>query len=812
MTLTIDQAIRQAGEAQKSGHLKLAEKLYLTILEAQPSHPEANHQLGVLALSSGKLSKAISFFKVALEALPSQPKIWVSYIDALTRMGDQSQASVLLAAAKKNGFTGDEFENLAKRLVIQKNETVDAKRVNAKSSYSERRKLELAQKRAKKQKAIAAPHSFANVPSQAQINEALTLFNAGSFSEAEVFLEDLKRRFPDHPFAWKVLGVILNFTGRKEGALDYMLKAAKLSPEDAAIHSNLGLMCAELGRSEEAETHCLKAIHVNPHHAEAHNNLGNTLRNLGRIEEAEASYREAIRIAPQYAEAHCNLGNALRDRGWLDEAEACNREAIRISPSLAEAHSNLGAIYLELGNLEQSELSCREAIRLKPDHAEAHCNLANTLREFGRPEESETSYRTAIQIKPDYIEARSNLLFHLSGLKKSDPSEYLKQAEECGRLIERAATARFTQWHLDPNPETLRVGVLSGDLHNHPVGYFLEGICKNIDPNRLELLAFSTTPVEDELTARIKPFFREWHPLYGANDEAASQKIHDAKVNILIDLSGHTAGNRLGVFAYKPAPVQVSWLGYWATTGLKSMDFLLGDPYVTPEGEDHLYTESVWRLPETRYCFTTPSTEHSIEPWPYLRNGFVTFGCFNHLSKMTDSVVALWSKILLLEPTTKLFLKSKQLSETSIIKEVKANFAKHGVTGDRIILEGQSPRDEYLETYNRIDIALDPFPYSGGTTTAEALWMGVPVITKRGHSLLSRQTESILQNSGLADWVAENQDDYVAKALYWVNNANALPEKSNFRTQALSSPMFDPLRFARYFEEALWGMWKKANP
>lgn len=351
--------------------------------------------------------------------------------------------------------------------------------------------------------------------------------------------------------------------------------------------------------------------------------------------------------------------------------------------------------------------------------------------------------------------------------------------------------------------------MVSGDLNNHPVGYFLENLLAHLDRSRVEIIAYPTSTEADELTARIKPFFSAWKPLFALNDSAAANLIHADGIHVLLDLSGHTGHNRLPVFAWKPAPVQASWLGYWASTGVAEMDYMLADPYVAPQGEENKFVESLWRLPENYLCFSEPAHNIAVAPLPALTSGCITFGCFNKVDKMNDAVVALWAQLIKAVPGSRLFLKTPQLNDSALCNTTRQRFYEHGIEPERLVLEGGSPRAKLLETYNRVDIALDPFPYTGGATSAESLWMGVPVITHKGEDFLSRIGESICSNAGLADWIAADDEDYVTKAVLHASDLRRLATlRAGLRQQVLASPLFDAPRFARNFEAALWGMWQ----
>jgi predicted O-linked N-acetylglucosamine transferase (SPINDLY family) len=434
------------------------------------------------------------------------------------------------------------------------------------------------------------------------------------------------------------------------------------------------------------------------------------------------------------------------------------------------------------------------------------------LKDLGQLDAAIASCRRALEIKPDLIEALDILLFIHNLLADQPASVMLADAMRYGEVVARKARP-FTTWSNSPEPDRcLRVGFVSGDLRQHPVGNFIESVLAALaaeTSGRLEFFAYSSYSSVDEVTERIKSHCHGWHSAVGMSDEALAQRVRDDGIDILIDLSGHTAHNRLPMFAWKPAPVLAAWLGYFATTGVTTINYLIADPWTLPKNEEANFTEKVWRLPETRLCFTPPDMALEITALPALSNSYLTFACFNNLSKMNDTVVALWARILTAVPASRLFLKSQQLKEASVRQSVIDRFATHGIDAERLILEGPSPRTEYLATYRRVDIALDPFPFTGGTTTVEALWMGVPVLTLTGQSFLARQGVGLMMNAGLPQWIADDPDDYVARAVSHAGNLQTLAAlRAGLRQQVLASPIFDATRFALHFEAALRGMWK----
>lgn len=584
-------------------------------------------------------------------------------------------------------------------------------------------------------------------------------------------------------------------------------RLVQLVPGSAAHHCNLGSLLQQMGRLDDALDSFERALSLDSGIAGIHFNYGNALRQNGLLAEAADSYRHALRLMPDYVSACCNLAVVLLNLGRAGDAEVMLRRALELEPNSCQAHGNLGIVLHELGRLSEAEASYRSALQHESGLAEVHNDLGILLQDMGRLDESEACYRHALQLKPDYYKAHSNLLFLLNYNPDVTPETAFDEARRYGAAV-AAAAVPFIGWSCAEQPQRLRIGFVSGDFRNHPVGYFLENLLQHVDRDAFELYAYPTDPWSDEHTQRIKRSFAAWKPLYGLNDEAAARLIHDDGVHILIDLSGHSRHNRLPVFVWKPAPVQVTWLGYFATTGLAEMDYLIADPTTLPESQERYFTEKIMRLPETRLCFNRPGVAIEVSMLPALENGYITFGCFNNLAKMNDDVVALWSRVLLAVPRSRLFLKSKQLGDDVVRQHTVERFAVHGVAAERLMLEGAESREKYFEAYHRVDIALDPFPYPGGTITVECLWMGVPVLSLSGQSFLFRQGAGFLINAGLQEWVAVSQDDYAAKAGAFAGDLTVLVElRVILRRQVERSPIMDGVRFAGNFARVLQRMW-----
>jgi predicted O-linked N-acetylglucosamine transferase (SPINDLY family) len=681
------------------------------------------------------------------------------------------------------------------------------------------------------------------INADALFDAALEHHEAGRRREAEALYRKVLALQPRDAEALHLLGVLAYDDGRLDTALDLIGKAIAINATVASFHCNLGNTLRGLGRLDPAVASFRRALALRPDFPEAQNGLGNALAAQRQWEAAIACYRRALALQPNYAEALSNLGAALTELGHAAEAMACYRKAIALRPDFARAYNNLAGLHLRQGRFAEAAADYRHAVTLGPDVADFHSNLGHALHQLSRLAEAEASCRRALALRPDLADAHNNLgnvlkdqarlsdaLHHYAQARALTPgffgsfsNQLLVQnflehtppqmralAEAFGAQVTSQVSQAFTAW-AEPAPGApLRVGLVSGDFWGHPVGFFLEGLLRAADPARLQFIAFPTSPRSDELTARIRPLFADWAPVLGLEDEAAARLIHSKGVHVLLDLSGHTAWSRLSVFGWRPAPVQAAWLGYFATTGVAEIDYIIADPQVAPPAEEAHFTETVWRLPEVYYCFTPPDADVEVSALPALANGYVTFGCFNNLTKLNDAVIATWARVLQAVPGSRLLLKAQQLGDQAVRDATLARFAAQGIPAGRLDCEGASPRAEYLRSYHRVDIALDPFPFPGGTTSCELLWMGVPLLTKRGDRFLSHVGETIVLNAGLPDWIADDADDYVARAARFAADLPALSAlRARLRPQVLASPLFDAARFARHFEAAMWGMWPR---
>jgi protein O-GlcNAc transferase len=582
------------------------------------------------------------------------------------------------------------------------------------------------------------------------------------------------------------------------------------SPPPADINALIALYNAQRFADVESQSRALLGQY--PEAALIWKLFGASLQMLGK--DALPALQKAAQLSPNDTEAHNSLGVAFQERGQLNNAMVCYRNSLRINPGFVEAHYNLGNVLSELGQLEEAVTSYRNALKINPNVAVILSNLGAALQELGRIEEALSSCRRALELEPSWTVVHSNLLGMLNSTSGHDPAYCLNEACEYGRRASLSVTSRFTNWRCAPQPERLRVGIVSGDLHTHPVGFFLESLLMQIDASRIELVAYPTDTHVDSLTNRIEPRFAAWKTLFNLSDADAARLIHADGVHVLLDISGHTEQNRLPIFAWKPTPVQVSWLGYFATTGLAEMDYLLADETGVPEAQRKYFSEAVWYLPDTRLCFTAPSVDLPVASLPALRNGYITFGCFQRLTKVSDVVLTVWGKILSTLPKARLRWQCTQLADPTVAGHFVERLRRHNIDPARVTMHGGASREAYLAAHAEVDVILDTFPFPGGTTTCEALWTGVPTLTLTGGTLLARQGASLLTAAGLNDWIATSEADYIAKAVALTRDVTKLATlRAGLREQVRTSPLFDAKRFARNFEAALWGMWQaKTQP
>jgi protein O-GlcNAc transferase len=617
---------------------------------------------------------------------------------------------------------------------------------------------------------------------------------------------------PDFAEAHYNLGNAFKDQGKLDRAVASYEQALALKPDFVEAHYNLGVALQERGEPDAAAAAYVSALALKPGFAEAHNNLGNALKDRGNAEEAVASYRRALALKPDFADAHFNLGNALKDQGKPDEAAAFYRRALALEPDFAEAHNNLGNALKDQGKLEEAVESYGRALALKPDFAEPHNNLGNALKDRGKPNEAVAAYERALVLKPDYAEAHGNLLLCLN--YRSDLSaqevlaEHRRWDERHGSKLRQATLPHANDRDLD---RRLRIGYVSPDYRRHSVAYFLEPLLRAHDRAAVELFCYAEVARPDAVTARLRALADHWRPTVGMSDEALANRIRADRIDILVDLAGHTPHNRLLLFARKPAPVQVTWLGYPNTTGLSAIDFRLVDALTDPEGAaDDWASERLIRLEGGFLCYAPPFDAPEVAARPSLASGAITFGSFNNPAKLSAATIGVWAALLARLPRARLLLKGAPFADETTCDLFRARFASHGIDAGRLVLRAwTADTGSHLGSYGEVDVALDAFPYNGTTTTCEALWMGVPVVTLRGDRHAGRVGTSLLSRIGLDELIASDEAHYIDIGAGLAADPVRLAELSHSLRQRLQgSSLCDAAAFARRYEAALRHLWR----
>ena len=626
---------------------------------------------------------------------------------------------------------------------------------------------------------------------------------AGNAGEAESIARAALDDDPGEFLIRAHLGSLVMARGEVEEAVEHFQAAVEAGPEVAELHNELGNALALAGEPVWAEAALRRASELEPEVAQIHNNLGNVLRQQGRLADAIDSYRVALELAPDYGEAFGNLGIALQESGDIDGAIGQYRAAIERRPKDALSHTHLGVALAAKGELEAAVAAHRRALEHDPDLVEAHNNLGIALKDQGALARAADSYRIALALRPGDAAIHSNLLMSLCYDPAVDGAALLAAHREWDAAHGSGVPPSFED---DADPDrVLRVGYVSPDFYSHSVASFVEPVLAHHDRSQVFVACYSDVAEPDLVTARLKSASDLWRDTVGMSDTSLFGQIREDRIDILVDLAGHTANNRLPVFARRAAPVQATWIGYPATTGLAAMDYRLTDDWADPPGtSDGWHSETLLRLPGGFLCYGPPA--NCPEPAEAAGKGPVNFASFNNLSKVGAEVVATWAATLQAAPGLRLLLKSRQLADTALGERLLAEFAKHGIEAARIELRGRiASRAVHLALYREVDIALDTFPYNGTTTTCEALWMGVPVVTLAGDRHAGRVGVSLLEAAGFADWIASNEGEYVDTA---ARLAADRPPPGEIRSRLASSKLTDARRFTAVLEAALRGTWR----
>lgn len=597
--------------------------------------------------------------------------------------------------------------------------------------------------------------------------------------------------------------------------------------EKNAYHLNLlGLIAALLGESTLAESLYRDGINLDSNFLPLYSNLGNLLAQNGGLVDAVDIYHRGMGCPGNKTELLINLGLTLSYLGRNDDAIQALGSAIKLKPDFLEAHLNLGLVLMSQGRYVDAAASFHQVISINPNHPGAHNGLGLISHQQGYISGAEMSYRKSLQISPDDLKTKINLAnILLEGSCQSEAIKVLKevinhpnQKDACSNFLmcmqydANVSSKEMFDWAVKLNPpnkmvfkfksdllkkkiqssDKLTLGFVSADFRAHPVGWFLKSIFPLLK-DKYKIIAYANQSVDDFITKELKQHSHDWVQILGMSDIQAAEKIRHDGVDLLFDLSGHTSGNRLGIFSLRSAPIQISWLGYFATTGLPEMDYLLMDREHVPPNFEEFFSEDLRFLDPTRLCYSPPAYAPGISPPPVLLNKYITFGSFNNSSKLNSFTVALWSDLMNKLPSSRLILKWKTFIDFGMRSRIRAMFMEHGIAPGRIQFSGVSTHDVMLAEYSEIDIALDTYPFTGATTTCEALWMGVPVITLRGERAVSRQSSSMLNVLGLSQLVADSHDEYISHAINLAGDLERLVHlRDNLRGMLSASALCNP--------------------
>lgn len=762
--------LEAAVKAHQNGQLDTAETGYRAALAESPNHPEANNNLAILLRARGQAAEAAQCYGRALAAQPNDAMIRNNLSCLLVDLSrlDEAQSAARAALCLQPDYA-DAWFNLGN---VQRmgNDPAGAQR-----AYGRAIRLN---------PALAANLAGTPVPPRStaeKMQAAIDLQSAGRLDAAETTYRDILCDTPNHLDANNNLAILLRAKRRWWEAQACYRRAIAVSGDNEkaySLYNNFSCLLTDMAQTGSALQAIRISLALNPGFADAWFNLGNILRDMADATGARIAYQRAIRLRPDMAQAHSNLGNSHRDASEMSEAVACFEAAIRFSPDLPQPYVNLG----------------------------------ETLKEQGRISEAITVFQTGLERHPDLTLLHSNLLFalHYSPLMQPEVTYRAhKFWNDCHARPLRPAPRNFAN---ERSPDRrLKIGYVSPDFCAHSCAHFSEPLLRAHDRRQVEIHCYSNTRRRDATTDRFKGLADQWHSLIDHDDAAAAAQIESDNIDILVDLAGHTAGCRPLLFARKPAPIQVTWLGYPDTTGLSTMDYRFTDAIADPPGAtERWHSETLLRLPHGFLSFQPAIDSALCEVSPVQNNGFVTFGSFNNIAKVTPDVIGVWSQILTQLPTARLVLKSRAFADGPTHASYVKGFAENGVTPDRIdLLPHIAQVEDHLRAYDGIDIALDPFPYNGTTTTCEALWMGVPVIAVTGATHVARVSASLLTQCGLTELIASDKTGYVEIA---VRLAQDLPRLSKLRRtmreRLTASALCDHSGFAAQVETAFRAMWR----
>lgn len=624
--------------------------------------------------------------------------------------------------------------------------------------------------------------------------------------QAETYWRLAIHEKPDYADAYSNLGIVFRELNRYEDAGAAFQQALAIDPQHADAYGNLGILLNKLGRLNEAEAACRRAVAIRPDYPPVHFNLGLVMQGADRQLEAEAAYQRALTLKPDYVDALINLGTALQALGRYTEAEEAYARVLTIRPGHAEAHFNAGCLMQAMQRFPEAEIAYQHALLSNPDNGMAHNNLGRVLMDLGALDEGIEHYRRAIFLDPDNASIHSNLAYALT-FQSGDGRDVLAECRNWSSRHETPLESARPR-HLNDRSagRRLRIGYVSADFREHCQSMFTVPLLSHHDHEQFEIHCYASIAHPDDLTRRLAGYADVWHSVHGIDDERLAEHIRADGIDILVDLTMHMSQGRPLLFARKPAPVQIAWLAYPGTTGINAIDYRLTDPRLDPSSRnDSEYSERSLRLPDSFWCYDSLTNEPAVNPLPALSAGHITFGCLNNPCKLNDRTLGMWAKVLdEVRDSTLIVMTPAGTPGERLTQSVE----RQGIDMQRLSFVPFRHRADYLKTYHAIDIGLDTFPYNGHTTSLDSFWMGVPIVTRVGHTAVGRGGLSQLFNLGLSELAAHTDDEFVRIAVQLANDLPRLGRlRQGLRSRMEQSPLMDGARFARHMESVYRQVW-----
>ncbi len=782
--LDIEHTLKTAVAHHLAGRWVEANHLYKQVLAVDPNEPDALRLLGQLMFNAGNHAAAAELVRKAIAHRPGAVDFHIDLARICRAMGDwNSAAESFTKAVEINPFDSPET------------------------------RFELAQ-------ALTAV---------GRLEEAVT--------HARRVVE--KKTTPD---SLALLGGLLRMTGRIQESVDRLKQAVDLAPQRADLLGEYGTALQQRGDFDLAEATFHKSLNLNPKSPEILTAMGALRVERRKFSEAIDPLLRAVQLRGDFAMAQFNLALAYSGLGQVDRAIANYQLVLERNPNFALGWEGLGRLLLDqkqyagaavalsrmvalaptetgcrlqamahggLDDLDSAVAATEMGVKLAPQSADAHAALGNELRWTGELSRAIEEFRTALQLNPQHQAAHSNLVYTLLADDTLSPKQILDAHVEWDRQQTAGITPLRPAMNSRDPDRRLRIGYVSNNFRNQAVSSFVLPIVKHHDHVAMEVFCYSDLETPDEITREYESLADHWRQVSGWNDEQLAKKIREDRIDILVELTGHIGSGRLRMLAYKPAPIQISYIGYQGTTGVSAVDYVLTDEWTDPIGTSEAnYVETPWRLPETFFVYQPPGDAPMVDPLPAKSNGFITFGCLNAVWKATAQSVKLWSRVLSQVPHSKITLLTTRCRKTN--DRLIEQFARGGIAADRVQLVYRSTAGQYLRRYGGIDIALDPVPFLGHTTTCDAGWMGCPTVSLAGQIYAHRFGGSVMRNLGLADLVTETENEYVAAATGLANDLDRLAKiRATLRFTMQDSIITDGPRFTKNLEQAYRSMWRK---